>query len=585
MDYLAANDDGAEDEVRVVATNTNDPEELDSRTATFSLRGAKRASPEVLIIIKNPNTMDIDEPSRPSKRQKTEGAIQDLNEMSFDEGLDQFGQGHAYREWEEERTIVQADRSEHVSVASDRPCRTPKSKQPKTTTANSKPKQTPEEVTSSTSGPATGTRSHRASNSSTQFGATGLISKYGVLSAPPQIPGRKVRITSLPSKVTLEEVKDFLTDFQHDPLCLTMGEGKKKKKKVASVLVQFRSLSEAQRAITELNGRMVRSRKVILFYDYDEATESQTATASQPLAPEEWLQTATAPRPLQKATPVPQPSQKPSAPQVSRAFEILSDDEEGEIDETALAQTLDLPGTAARTEEDQQTERIHGAARQMAARLSKGKFGHNPPQLKFYEGLALLLSVRWPTVAAARKTVSRDVLRRRLYSIIPFARYDKIRFCLQPKKAKDKDPEKCIVIYTSQEAATAAETYLKSKQFTEQDLSFTIEVQRSEDIKFTAARTAAAHQLVPKGFDRESLAIGIAAAARKEIAHGMYTIKNYLAYCSNPQNPLFEEKQEAKQAPSERKSTLLTALIVTYLEHFEFPNTDVFCLGRPLLTR
>lgn len=547
MVYLAAKDDGADDEVRAVATDINDPEE-DSRTATFSLRGSKRASPEVVIIAKDADTMEIDAPVRSSKRRKTEGAMQE----TFDEGFDESGQEHPYRGWEEEleHIATQTDAPENVSLASGRPRRAPKTKQQKTRAAHLKGllKQSDEELTSSTSGPALGTRSHRASNSSASSAAKGPTSMNDVepsSSASRQTSGQsrrtQVRIANLPSRVTPEELQAFLTHFNHDPLA-AFSMDTKKRKKVHSLLVNFQSPSEAQRAMKELKGQTIRSKKVILSYEKGTATEPQTAPA---------------PQPFQEASPVPQPPQKPQASDVSRAIEILSDDEEGEIEESAPVQTQELPTGSA--EDIHQIGLINGAAKQMAARVSKGKFKLDQTRQKFQMGLALLLSVQWPTVTTARETVPRDVLRRRLYGIIPFARYDKIRVCLQPTTRKATDPEKCIVVYTSQDAATAAETYLKSKQFTEQNLSFTIEVGRSESIK---AIKAAAYRVVPKGVDRESLAIGIAGAARKEIAHGMYTTKKYLGYCSNPQNLLFEEKPEVKQAPSERKSTLLTAVVL-----------------------
>ncbi|KAE9962639.1 hypothetical protein BLS_010184 [Venturia inaequalis] len=563
MDHLAARDDGTEDEVKAVATNNHDPELEDSRTATFSLRGSKRASPEVVIIARDPETMDIDEPARSFKRQKTEGAMQDFNSVS----LDGKGQEQTYQEWDEERANIQADPSEQTSLAAGRPRRTPKSKQQKTTVANSKSRQPREELTSSTSGPALGTRSQRTSKSSTQSSATGSASMDGVepsSSASSQTSGKTpstlVRFANLPSKVTLEELEKFLADFKHDPFT-TFSKDKKKRRKDHSLLVNFQSLSEAQRAVTKLKGQRIRSKMVIVTYEKGAATEPQKAPA---------------PKPSKKAAS--QPSQKPPSLKVSRAIEILSDDEEGEIDESARVQNLDLPATGS-AEEIHEIELINGAARQMAARVTKSKFKLDRLQQNFQQGLALLLSVQWPTVAAARNTVPRDSLRRRLYGIIPFARYDKIRVCFQPTKPKAMDPEKCIVIYKSQAAITAAETYLKSKQFTEQNLSFTIEVERGEDLPETAAIKAGAYRTIPKGIDRESLAIGIAGAARKEIAHGMYTTKKYLSYCSNPQIPLFEEKPGAKQAPSEPKDSTLDTrpikLIVNYNDDAlnNFPGT------------
>ncbi|TID16552.1 Zinc finger CCHC-type protein [Venturia nashicola] len=540
MDYLAFNDEGVEDEVRAVATQPNDPEE-DSRTATFSLRGSKRASPEVVIIAKDAETMDVHQPVRSSKRQKTNGAMQDLNKMSLSEGFDRIGQGHTYREWDEERAAIQADTTETTSLASGRPRRTTKTKQQKTSSAISKPKQTHEKVTSSTSGPALGTRSHQAPKPSTESGATGSTSMDGVessSSAPRQTSGKKystqVRIANLATKVTLEELQEFLVKFNHDPFsAFSMEKTKEKRKKGHSLLINFQSLAEAQRAVKELQGQRIRSRKVVLSYEKGAATEPQTALA---------------PQPMKKAAS--QPCQKPQSPGACQAIEILSDDEEGEIDENAPAQTLALPATG-RAEENHQIKLINDAARQMAARVCKGKFKLDRTQQNFQQGLALLLSVQWPTVAAARKTVPRNLLRRRLYGIIPFARYDKIRVCWQPTTTKATDPEKCIVVYRSQAATTAAETYLRSKEFTVQNLSFTIEVERSEEIQESAAIKAAAYRAVPKGVDRESLAIGIAGAARKEIAHGMYTTKKYLTYCSNPQVPLFVEKPGVIEAPNE----------------------------------
>lgn len=573
MDYLTANDDGVEDEGRAFATNTNDPEE-DSRTATFSLRGSRRASPEVVIIAKEPDIVDTDEKLRSSKRHKTEGAMQELTKSSFDEVFDHMGQEHTYRDLEEEEERTTPD---PASLPSSRPRRTSKTKQQKTTAAKSKSKQTHKELTSSTSGPALGTRSRRASKSSTQPGVTDSTSMEGVapsVSVPRQTPGKtrptQVRIANLPSKVTLEELEKFLADFNHDPFpALSKGMetfpkgmkttpvGKKKRKRVHSLLVNFQSFPEAQRAVKNLQGRKIRSRTLAFSYEKGVALDPQTASA---------------PQPSKKAAS--QPSRKPLPPEVPRAIEKISDDEEGEIDESAPVRTLDLPATGS-AESIHHIELINGAARQMAARVTKGKFKLDRTQQNFEQGLALLLSVQWPTVAAAHKTVPRDLLRRRLYGIIPFARYDKIRVCLQPTAPKAMDPEKCIVIYKSQAATTAAETYLKSKQFTEQNLSFTIEVERSEDIQETAATKAIAYRIVPKGVDRESLAIGIAGAARKEIANGKYTTKKYLAYCSNAQIPLFEEKPAVEQAPSERKSTPLTALVsITW--SVSSPRTRIF---------
>ncbi|QDS72996.1 hypothetical protein FKW77_008956 [Venturia effusa] len=543
MNYLAANDDVVEDEVRAVATNisTNNPEfEEDSRTAIFSSRGTKRMSPEVVIIARDSNSMDIHEISRSSKRQKTEGAIEGLNKTSVNDSLDQPGQEQACRERGEEPTAVPTASSEHTSSASGRLRRTSKTKQQKISTANSKPKPEPihEEVTSSTSGPALGTRSRRTSNKSIQAGGTGPSGMEDVKpssSASRQILGTKVRITSLPSRVTLDELKVFLTGYNHDPLP-PLSMNKKKRKKAESLLVTFSSISEAQKALTELNGTKLRSRTVHLEYDDRGATEPQTASE---------------PPSTQNAAPVSQSSLKPQPSRASRVIEIVSDEEEGEISENASAQTLDLPSTGS-AEELHQIELINNAARQMAARVSKGKFKLDRTQQNFRDGTALSLSVQWPTLAAARKTVPRDVLRKRLYGIIPFARYDKIRVCLQPTAPKATDAEKCIVIYTSPEAATVAEKYLNSKQFTEQNLSFTIEARRSEDIKEAATAKAAAYKVVPKGVDRESLAIGIAGSAREDIARGMYTTKRYLTFCSNPQSPLFEEKPAAKNAISKQ---------------------------------
>jgi hypothetical protein len=524
MEYLAVKDDGADDEVRVVATNISDPEE-DSRTATFIMRGSKRASPEPSSAQDQGVEMETDESGRSAKRQKIENAVEDVNKETFNQWQERMDQEHTYREWEEEQTIAQVEPS---TLATNRPSRVSKVKQQKIGAATSKQPDWPELMK----------RKLQDTNSSSRN--SGAISMEGVdVSMPAQRPTSsgnviaekkiRVRITGVAQKATLEEFEALLTGFDHEPLIGFSGS-KKKKKKDHFLVVTFPSRPEAQRAITELNRMIVRSKEIFLNYDSGHGKGAQASQA-------------------------PRLSRTSQAPPT---VEILSD-EEGEIDESAPPEALVLPDTDS-AEEIHQAELIDSAARQIATRLSKGKFKVDRTQQNFHEGTALLLSVAWPVGApASKQTVTREMLRKRLYGIIPFARYDTVRTCFQQTGPKAKDPEKCIVVFRSPEATTAAEQYLKSKQFTELDVNFTIDVDRSAGMKDTAAGKPAAWRVLPKGIDRESLAIGVASAARQEIAQGMYTSKRFLSLGSNWQTPLFEEKAGTRKQPSKRKSKHLTA--------------------------
>lgn len=524
MEYMVSTDDGADDEMKVVATNTNNDPEEDSRTATFSSKGSKRPSPE-------PEAAKNSD----SKRQKLKGA------MNMD------------HDWKE----PQGRTSPEQTLASTRTRRTSKPKQQKMGNETSKQpagwqeltKKTLQEVGSSNSisAPAPRTRSQRLLNASSILSSSSsLTSIDGVKSLPAASDeesdkgrGFPVWITRLPHKVTLEELQEFLGDFDHDPLP-SLATIKKKGKKVKPLRVTFQSLAEAQRAITELNKGKVRSKKVFVRYDSGNPPKALAAPAAKP-------------------------NQKSQAPQLPTTIDLLSD-EEGEIDESAPPQAL----AVSEAEEDvRQAELLNAAARQMVTRLCKRKFKVAQTKKNFDDGTALLLSVKWPTVTVGSKGATREMLRRRLYGIIPFTRYDTISGCLQPTLPRAKAPETCIVVYTSQEATTAAEQYLNSKHSTEQDLKLTIDVERSVD-------TNAQHKPVSKGVGRECLAFGIASIAREEIAQGLYTTKRFLSYCSSPHRPLFEKEAGVNKPPSERKSIPLNPLSSYSTNIFPFPESGCF---------
>jgi hypothetical protein len=480
MEYMAANDDGVEDEVKRRPSNISNPEE-DSRTATFSLKGSKRASPEPPSALDNDIGKQIDDMMPSAKRQKMAPTTENV----------------------EQETFMQPDRQEHT-------------------------KQTGQEEKR---------RSHRVSNVSTLSGGSGSSNASGNASASmegvevsnstlrPTPSGNgfggenvQVRITNLGNKATLKDYEAFLAEFPHEPLKPIIGS--KKKKAQRYLVVTFPSLTEAQNAIASLNGLKVKNKAACLNYESG-------------------------------------PSAKVPVPIT------ISSDEEGEIDESTTPEAAaPISTTVAETINHVKvpSKIIADAARQVAARMSKEPFKFDRIQAIFREGSALLLSVEWP--ATAKTSVSREILRKKLYGIIPFARYDAVQTLYKPKQPKVGDPERCIVVFSTSEATTAAEQFLQSKQFVQKKVQFTIEVDRNPSTDVLGGIKTPSWTVSSKGHDRQCIALGIAEVARQEIAQGMYSGKKFLAFGSNVDAGLFGDdvrvkekpgKHEPKEKPSKRE--------------------------------